>query len=227
MKMKSPNWKVSKMSWLLICVLCLCQLTLRASEKIMVAETSIKVNAMGKEELYYGFAAGDEVIFNFELIKGKDLKEVEIIEYPNSSVFIDFKVKSIESKIFKVKKEGIYIFRFKNSSVGQRIGRVKIERIPESERTFEFDPSVFWKTRIDTTFYTENERYLVERKYETKNILPTSKYYINSGSNATFKGGKSRIAIPVSLPRNTVEWCYQFSASRSKEQISAFLVPYF
>ncbi len=83
MKMKSPNWKVSKMSWLLICVLCLCQLTLRASEKIMVAETSIKVNAMGKEELYYGFAAGDEVIFNFELIKGKDLKEVEIIEYPN------------------------------------------------------------------------------------------------------------------------------------------------
>jgi hypothetical protein len=42
---------------------------------------------------------------------------------------------------------------------------------------------------------------------------------VNSGSNADFKGGKSRILVPVALPPNTAYWFYRFSASRNQEDI--------
>jgi hypothetical protein len=58
---------------------------------ILITQTTVKIGGLGTEELYFGFEEGDQIIFNFEVVKGKDLKEVEIFEYPNSSIFMDYK----------------------------------------------------------------------------------------------------------------------------------------
>lgn len=187
--------------------------------KVLVTETTVKVNAMSSEDLYFGFAEGDQVVLNFELVKGKDLKEIEVFEYPDASLFMDFKTKQIKDKIITINNEGIYKFSFKNPAIGPRIGKLKIERIPSSEMTKVFNTTVHWRQATDTTFFTEQERYLINSEYVSKSIVPPVEYFINSGSNATFKGGKSRITFPLSLPRNTVEWYYQFSSSRSKDEI--------
>ena len=67
-------------------------------QPVDVAELTIKVGAMGSEELFYGFAEGDQIVFNFEELKGKELKELEIIELPSSSKFMDYKTTKIVDK---------------------------------------------------------------------------------------------------------------------------------
>jgi len=43
---------------------------------VMVAEQTIKVGIGKEKELFYGFAAGDELIFDLQVVKGKNVKEV-------------------------------------------------------------------------------------------------------------------------------------------------------
>lgn len=186
---------------------------------IDVTESTLKVGAFSEEVFYYGFAEGDQLIFNFQEEKGKDLKEVEIMELPSSSRFMDYKTKKIQNKIISIQRAGIYKFRFTNNSLGARICKFKIQRIPVSEATRSFNPSVLWKTVYDSVQRREQERYLVKKEYKPVNILGPEKYYINSGTNALFKGGTSRVALPIQLPQNTVEWYYMFTASRDEEEI--------
>lgn len=187
---------------------------------IDVAEATFKVGGLGEEKVYYyGFCKGDQIVFSFEEMNNKKLTEIEIIEYPSSSKFMDFKTKKIENKIINVTQTGIYAFRFSNSALGRRICKYKIQRIPTSDATKNFNSSVYWRTVTDTTYYTNQEKYLIKKEYVPKAVLPSTDYYVNSGINATFQGGKSRITFPVNLPQNTVEWYYQFSASRNKEEI--------
>ncbi len=184
-----------------------------------VVENTLKVSAVSEEVFYYGFAEGDQLIFNFKEVNGKKLKKIEIIELPSSSKFMDYKTTKIEDKTINISKTGIYKFRLYNSSLGGRICKFKIQRMPASEATRKFNTNVYKKTLYDTTYTTVQERYLVRKEYRAIDIVPTTEYYINSGSNATFKGGKSRVTFPVTLPNNTQEWYYVFSASRQKADI--------
>ncbi len=190
-----------------------------AQTQVDVAESKFKLEGMSEENIYYGFCEGDQIVFSFEEENKKEIKEIEIIEYPTSSKFMDYKIFKIENKTIYVNQTGIYKFRFSNSALGGRICKYKIQRIPGSEATKNFNSSVYWKTLIDTTYYTEQEEYLVNREFVPKTIVPSTDFYINSGLNSTLQGGKSRISFPVNFPENTIEWYYQFSASRDKDEI--------
>ena len=186
---------------------------------IDVTEKTIKVAGLGEEILYYGFASGDKVIFSFEEVNGRELKEIDITELPSSSKFSDFKTSKIENKTLNVVNKGVYKFRFTNTALSGRICKIKIQRIPISERTNTFNTSVYWKEVSDTTYTVSTERYLVKKEFKPERIIK-EKHYINSGSNATLKGGKSRITVNVSLPKNTLKWYYVFSASRNEQEIA-------
>lgn len=60
---------------------------------IDVTDQTIRLGRNNEKELYYGFAGGDKIVFSFEEAGNKDLKEVEIVEYPNNSRFSDYKTK--------------------------------------------------------------------------------------------------------------------------------------
>ena len=108
-----------------------------AQEPIDVAEIAIKIGAKGEEELYYGFAEGDQIVFSFKEADEREVKEVEIIELPSNSKFQDIETKEIKNKIIKVNKKGIYKFRFYNSALLKgRICKVKIQRIIEISLRF-------------------------------------------------------------------------------------------
>lgn len=183
---------------------------------IDVADNTLKVGALSEEVFYYGFAEGDQLIFNFEEVNGKELKEIEIIEIPSSSKFMDYKSKKIANKTINITKTGIYKFRLSNSAIGGRVCKCKIQRIPATELTKNFNTSVYWRTIYDTSYTTDREKYLLRKEYKPISIVPTTEYFVNSGSNANFKGGKSRITFPVKLPYNTQEWYYVFSAYRDQ-----------
>lgn len=205
-----------KIFLLLVTLLHTCNLFAQAT--IDVVEKTIKIPGLNEEVLYYGFATGDKIIFNFEEVDGKELKEIEITELPSSSKFADFKTAKIENKTLTIGNNSIYKFRFANTSLSGRVCKIKIQRIPLSEKSTNFNTNVYWRTIYDTTYSITKEKYLIKREYRPERLVK-EKHYINSGSNATFKGGKSRITINVPLPQNTVKWYYVFSASRDGHEI--------
>ncbi len=149
-----------------------------SQQSIDVTEQTIKIKAMKEEEIQLGFAAGDKIVFNFKEVNDKEIKEVEILEYPSSSKYSDFKVSKVENKIVPVLKQGVYIFRFKNSAINGRVCKILIQRIPAAEATRNFSTAVSWVTRQDTTWNIFTKDVVVG--YDTTYLQKTKKEIVSS-----------------------------------------------
>lgn len=180
---------------------------------IDVVESTLKIGAMDEEVFYYGFAEGDQVIFNFEALKRKELKEIEIIEMPGSSKFMDYETKKVKDKVIHVSKTGIYKFRFVNSAVTGRVCKFKIQRIPANEIFKSFNTTVFCKTVNDTTYTTEIEKYLVSKDTTVVNLVDQiAKVHSQTNLNG------SKTTLNFSLPVNTVSWSYYIGVDQSGQE---------
>lgn len=188
------------------------------SNPILLAESSIKLDSLANESVFLGFDEGDHLLFSFKEVNGLEIEQIEVSEYPSFTKFSDFKSKGIDSLLIKVPKQGVYEFSFHNSDSMGRILKYRVERIPAGFWSSEFNSNVHWKTLYDTAYNTIEEEYLVHEEYQPIDIVPPGRYYINSGSNATFKGGNSRMALPVELPVGTIQWYYELTAFREKVQ---------
>lgn len=139
-------------------------------EAVDITDLTIKIGGTKTNELFYGFKKGDVIVFNFEEINGKTLKEIEITELPTNSKFMDFKATSIIDKKIKVNKTAVYKFSFKNATLKGRICKVNIQRIPQTEESIDFNTEWEWKTLYDTTYtpYTIDSLIGYDTSYVTK-----------------------------------------------------------
>jgi hypothetical protein len=96
-------------------------LLVNAQTTIDVADNTMKVSGFATETIYYAFAEGDKIIFNFEEANGKELKEIEMRELDGGARFMDYKAKRVENKTVEIFKTGIYTFRFSNNALGGRV----------------------------------------------------------------------------------------------------------
>lgn len=179
-----------------------------------VTEKTIKVSALSEDVFYCGFAEGDKLVFNFEEVNGKEIKEVEIIEYPSNLKFSDYKVKKIENKQIQVLNKGVYKFRLANSSLGGRVCKIKIQRIPVNENTINFNTKVNWVEKQETTYNTYTKDVIIgyETKYEPrvkKELVKTDTIFTqlfdkNLRVHSETAIGKSQYThATVELPQNT------------------------
>ncbi len=185
---------------------------LAQSTIVEVADLAVKVPGMGSKEYYYGFEAGDELVFDFVDLSKKGLKEVEIIEYPDQTKYAGLQVTTI-SKSLKVNKRGIYLFRFTNNALAQRACTVRINRKPASFSTISFNTQVTWKEVTDTTFTTVTKQEIT--RYDTTFTYYTKKELVKTDTVAqelisrieqvaaeTTLGKPSESVIQVTLPPN-------------------------
>lgn len=183
---------------------------------IDVAESTLKIGGLGEEVFYYGFAEGDQLVFNFEEVKGKELKEIEIIELPSSSKFMDYKTSKIINKTITITKTAIYKFRFSNSAIAGRICKFKIQRTPADETTKNFNTSVYWKTVYDTTYTTVQEKYLIKADTTVSNLTDqVAKVHSQGNLNG------SKTTFNFTLPVNTVAWSYYIGVDQGGQQAYA------
>jgi hypothetical protein len=179
-----------------------------------VVESSVKVGIKGEEIVYYGFAEGDQLIFSFEEATGKDMKEVEIVEMPSSSKFLEFKTSKIENKTINVARTGIYKFRFANSAIVPRVCKFRIQRIPASPATQNFNSTVYFDEYNDTTYTNEVETF-----------IDRSDTVINNFQDRTIKvnpltaPGSSKVTFNFVLPENTISWSYYVCADKGGQQV--------
>lgn len=207
-------------------------------EPVEVVDLTLKIGGLSSEELFYGFAEGDVIVFSFEEIKGKELKEVEIIELPSQSKFMDFKPTKISEKEIKVQRTGIYQFKFTNSAVSGRICKVIIQRIPISEELINFDTGWEWKTNYDTSYveYTEDsiigydttytsfkvkELVKVDTTFDKKEEIPRVHTRLNVNGDKTYV----YYAFPNNIEntlytRKVVAWGYYIGTDKKEPVVS-------
>ncbi|NRD24102.1 hypothetical protein HNV10_12650 [Winogradskyella litoriviva] len=188
---------------------------------INVADLNFKIAAMSNHHLAYGFAEGDKIRISYSEERGKKLKNFEIIQYKASKIYSDFNVVAINEKIVTIKKTGIYIFKFENTSLARRICNFKIDRIPASEDLVSFNTTVKERTLTDTTYTVRQEQFVIRESFKVKDIHTNQHFFVNSGSNAMFKGGKSRVSLAFNLPKNTVKWYYSVSSFRDNSLVES------
>jgi hypothetical protein len=209
------GYQISITKIILTCLFHLSGIIVSAQAPIDISENTFKVGAFSEEIFYYGFCEGDQLVFNFEERKNKELKELEIIEMPETSKFMDYKTKVISNKIINVPKTGIYKFRFANSSMGGRVCKVKIQRIPGKDETKSFDASVYWREIQDTSYIPVQENFLVSSDTAIEEIYSAMPQV--SSRNA-FNGNKPYQIVDFILPPNTISWSFYLASGDNGKQ---------
>lgn len=145
---------------LLAAFLCLLQMAFSQSP-IVVMESSFKVKAKDSVSYYFSFAAGDQIVLDFEEVNGLELKKIEVVELPCVVKYSDFRVSSVESKTIDVPKTAVYEFKFINPTIVGHACDVRIQRIPKSRQTVDFNTGWKWKTIYDTSYVYQTEDSIV------------------------------------------------------------------
>jgi len=193
------------MKYILILLTVTLSYSTNSQTPIEVYQSTLKISSVSEEVMYYGFNEGDQVILNFEEINGKELKEIEVQEYPGISKFMDFKTTTVTNKTFQIARTGIYTFRFSNGALSGRICSIKIERIPKDESSINFNTNVYWKTVNDTTYRTIQEEYIASIDTTYSDFYSSTPQI--SSQNA-LNGNPSSQIVTIDLPNNTVAWSF-------------------
>jgi hypothetical protein len=185
-------------------LICLSTTVIFGQTKISLLESTKKISPISEENIFVGLHAGDVLVINVEELNTKELKEIELIEYPSNSKFLDYKTPRIDNKQITINNTGIYKLRISNSAVSGRVCRINLDRIP-AENTQNFNTTVHWKTVTDTTFYTEKEKYLISTDTTFSDFYSSTAFI--SSQNA-LNGNKNSQVISFDLPINTSSWSF-------------------
>jgi hypothetical protein len=115
-------------------------------EPVLVSEQSFKIN--GEQRFFYAFEAGDQILFDVELLKGSVLKDVEIAIHQGGTCWRAERLTTATQKTLTVPKRAIYVFKIRSG--GPKSVALKIRRIPAHTSRTRFNPYVRWKTVVDT-----------------------------------------------------------------------------
>ncbi len=177
---------------------------------IDVYESTVKIGESETQEYLCGLAEGDQLLFSFEVVKGRKLDKIEILEYPSFSKFSDYKTSKIDRKTITIPNTGIYLFRFSNLAGSDKVCKYKIERIPANEQKARFNTTVYWKTVNDTTYYNAGEQTVTTLDTVISNITDRVQ---NVHSSYNMKG--NRISFNFALPPKTTACSYYIGVNQA------------
>lgn len=178
----------------------------KPGQRVKVADLSILIpgldtSATAVPEFFYAFEAGDAVTLDITMDKSQGTNDILVSTYPAGvEVHHDRALPSMSIQRLNIRERGIYRFTLSTSHAVARNALIKVWRKPESAATQEFNCNVTW-----------------EKIYTTAQVCEQQPFYVNSRTNL---GGNTRTALSVTLPPNTVEWYYRFSASRDEADMA-------
>lgn len=124
-------------------------------ESLLLTEQTLRIGS--EENLYYGFAAGDEITISLREVDGKELKEVELLHYPDKVIYSTVRISALE-KTLTIPERGVYQFRFRHGGIGNRVCQLSLRRKPGPDAR-DFNTNITWVEQVDTLY-----------KYETRPI---------------------------------------------------------
>lgn len=206
------------------------------TEPILVTESTVILSFEQTQELFFSFAEGDIIQFDLQMVKGKHIKEIEIVELPNKTILSDFKVAGVSKKI-TIRNKGLYKFKFYSSSLSKRVCKIKIQRTPSSETTKNFNTNWRWKTKRDTIYIP----YTIDSitGYKTINYIEKIKELVktekvedllfnkNQRVHSYYNDNRSSTYLRVDLPNptstelkeeKTISWAYWIGVGQEAQK---------
>lgn len=135
-----------------------------SQDPVDVANLNIKLSFEQTADHYYTFDKGDEIIINYNMVKGKHMKLFEVTALPSNIKLTEFKAKKIENRKIKVTKKGVYRFRVFSSSLTNRVCNLRIQRKPLNENNINFNTDWTWKVVRDSIYVPYQKDSLVGYK---------------------------------------------------------------
>lgn len=180
-------------------------------DRVLVADqnvlvSGILVNSLNgvvkPSEFMYGFEAGDEVVLDITMSNLKGTNSLTVSTYPGGVVlYSNLAFQALTDQRFRIQERGILKFSLTTNHMIDRNAFVKVWRIPAITATADFNTNVVRK-----------------KIYTTLEVVEKHEVIVNSRSSMT---GSTRTVVPVSLPINTVEWYYRFSARKIESSTQA------
>ena len=127
---------------------------------------------------------------------------------------MEYKTSKIDNKVIKIAKTGIYKFRFANSALLPRVCKYKIQRIPASPATQNFNTTVYFDEYNDTTYTNEVETFIDRSDTVISNFQDRT-----IKVNPLTAPGSSKVTFNFVLPENTVAWSYYVCTDKSGQQV--------
>lgn len=208
-----------------------------SQERISVSEATLSLTFDQTAEVFYSFAEGDKIVFNLSMVQGKHIKAVEIVELPNNIVFSSFKVTTIKDKHIAIKNKGLYVFRFYSSSLTNRVCSYRIDRIPESKITTNFNTNCKWITVRDTIYtsyqqdslmgyktvkYQETLRELKDKTLEEIMLFEKTEtvhsYYNENASRSYLKVDLPTVNNTLFREENILAWSYWIGVGQESRE---------
>ena len=182
---------------------------LSAQTPVDVYKGTVKIAPVSEDTMYFSFAKGDQLVFDFESTTGRELMEFEILQYPHYSKFREDNKVKMQGRKVAIGESGVYWFRMANRSGTERNCKLHIWRIPASAATKNFKSTVAWKTISDTTYTAATEKYITRR----------DTIVINRETIVTTQGKQSRYGSTTQfpefdLPGKTIAWSFYIGANK-------------
>ena len=181
------------------------QPTGKPGQGVAVADLSIRIPGLDTgatvgPEFFYAFEAGDAVMLDINMDNAKGNNDLLVTSYPKGvEVHHDRALPSMSIQRFEIPARGIYRFALSTNHATDRNAQIKVWRKPKSAATQEFNCNV-----------------RREKIHTAEQVCEQQSFFVNS---FTKLAGNTRASLPVTLPPNTVEWYYRFSAFRDKADI--------
>lgn len=199
---------------LLNAVLCFLALSLAAQtteNRKLVTEQTLKINPRDQITLYYAFAEGDQITLNYTVDDDRTLHEFAVTEYPENLKFKDRETKQAVNKRFYVVKKSVFSFQLANNQLlAARTVHLTIERTPAAQNLDNFDTSVQWQTKQDTTYeYNPADWQIKEIPTTKKTLIRQDTQIVNLfDKSERLDGkyvyqGKTETTLSFKLPQNT------------------------
>ena len=206
-------------------------LTVCAQTPIVLMDKTFKLKANSTEEIYFSFAAGDQIVIDFAESNDKPIKQIEVIEQPSSTKFSSINISSLTAKTIYVHRKGVYLFKLTSPALAARECHITISRIPQSSATANFNTNWKWVTKYDTTWtsykedslvgydkipYTETVREVVSRELRPEQVVDRN-IVVHSRTNLDYS---PKASVAITLPQNkishnqediVVSWAYYIS----------------
>jgi hypothetical protein len=183
----------------------------QAPARIPVADQTFK--AEGMHEYIYAFAEGDQVDLYVQLLMGRELKVVELVQYPENSIFRSYELDTALTKTINIPQTGIYLLRLQEKGLGKKVCRFTLHRTPARPGLARFDTRVGWDIRQYPTYQVLYRSVTTGKRTDV----------VSLGGQATVSANKFGLKKPVSnyqftLPPYTVRWAYRLAVGQAGTQ---------
>lgn len=176
------------------------------AQVVNVADASFDIGKKTDKIFYYGFAAGDRVVFHVESEKQKTIDLLEFYAYnSDQATFSLLKFKSIDTKEILIPTTGIYCFKFANQTRRVKVCHLKVERVPASPASRNFNTTVYWQKVQDTLSNSLPEQVMVRQDTSAITLIDR---IVRVAAKHNLKSQQNTEQVSFYLPKGTVAWSY-------------------